>query len=280
MVVRPVEYLHQAVVKVAGRDFRAKVPIHSHDELGELAGAFNLMAERLQEARDQERRDFQRDKLTALGELSLAMAHEIRNPIGVISTAAGLLEKHAEDAGRRNELVRMIREESQSLNQLLRDFQQLARHRRPEFALVDPVAPLEQAVRLMLAGREEIAVERDYRHGEARIRGDGDLLQQAWSNLVRNALEAIGNRPGRLMLAARRDGSDVVVTLEDSGPGIPAEMIGRLFEPFFTTKEHGTGLGLTIANTLVEANGGRLELVPGGGGARIAMRLPQATEEE
>ena len=137
IVIRPVESLHQAVQRVAAQDFRATIPVRSSDELGELARAFNAMATSLRQARDEQRREFQRDKLTALGELSLAMAHEIRNPIGVITTGLRLLETN-QDPARVAQLRCMIREESQRIDQLLKDFQQLARHRAPELDAVDP----------------------------------------------------------------------------------------------------------------------------------------------
>jgi len=278
LVVRPVTLLREGVMKVAAQDFRASVPIDWHDEIGDLAQAFNGMAGTLRESRDQQRREFQRDKITALGELSLALAHEIRNPIGVINTAAKLLER-AEDPAKRADLHRMIREECLRLDQFLRDFQQLARHRKPQIEKIDPAAPLERALQVMLAGRDDIGVTRDFTHGAHSIRADAELLQQAWVNLVRNALEAMEGR-GELRVGSDVADGQVSLYLHDSGPGIPMELMTRLFEPFFTTKSQGSGLGLTLANTLVEASGGRLELVPDSGpGARFAMRFALAEED-
>jgi C4-dicarboxylate-specific signal transduction histidine kinase len=175
----------------------------------------------------------------------------------------------------------MIREETGRLNGLLRDFQQLARHRRPQFEPIRPQEPAERALRLALAGRPDVRVLRDYRHGERRVRADIELLQQAWINLINNALESIGDAPAELTLRSWEDEGVVFVALEDNGPGVPIESVPRLFEPFFTTKSHGSGLGLTIANTLVEANGGRLEYVPGTkGGACFMMRLRPAEKED
>jgi signal transduction histidine kinase len=280
IVVRPVQYLHEGVMKVAAQDFRANIPIHSKDELGELAEAFNAMADTLREARDEQRREFQRDKIAALGELSLAMAHEIRNPIGVIHTAAKLLET-SQDDNKTADLRRVIREESLRLDQFLKDFQQLARHRQPEFTAIDPAEPLEKALQAMLAGRDNVDVIRHYTHGDLTVQGDKDLLRQSWVNLVRNALEAMGPRAGQLEVGSVVQSDAVTLYLHDSGPGIPVEKMTRLFEPFYTTKEQGSGLGLTIANTLAEANGAQLELVPGNWkGARFAMRFPLPKPEE
>jgi signal transduction histidine kinase len=278
-VVRPVAYLHEGVLRLAAQDFRAKIPIESEDELGDLAQAFNSMADSLREARDAQQREFQRDKLTALGELSLAMAHEIRNPVGIINTASRLLET-TEDNSKRSELRRAIREESVRLDRLLSDFQQLARHHRPQLAAIDPAAPLESALQVMLTDRNHIAITRRYAHGSLQVQGDADLLRRAWINLIRNALEAMGNTPGSLEVGSIVESNAVLLYLHDSGPGIPIEQMTRLFEPFYTTKEHGSGLGLTIANTLVEASGARLELVPGNWrGARFAMIFPYPTAE-
>lgn len=278
VVVRPVEYLHAGVMRLAAQDFRAEIPIHSHDELGELASAFNAMADSLRKARDEQQREFQRDKLSALGELSLAMAHEIRNPIGIINTASKLLDT-ATDAPRRSELCRVIHEESQRLNHLLNDFQQLARHRRPQFQRMDPTQPLEKALQVMLAGCEDVRLRRNYQHGSAEVSVDVELLRQAWLNLLRNALEAMPDDDAALEVGSRRHDGIIEVYIHDNGPGIPIEHMPRLFEPFYTSKDHGSGLGLTIASTLVEASGGELELVPGDWqGARFAMRLPLANQ--
>jgi signal transduction histidine kinase len=274
IVVRPLRDLHNGVMQLAGQNFNASVPVRSHDELGDLAKAFNAMAARLREARDEQAQRFQKDKLAAMGEVSAALAHEIRNPLGVISTSAALLEGAQDDARSRNELTRMIREESMRVSNLVQDFLQLSRHRQPVFAAIDPVEPMERALTLALAGREGVHVHRGYDHDQARILADAGLLQQAWANLYANALAAMNGR-GELWLAAEVVGARVRLLLEDSGPGIAPEIMPRLFEPFFTTRTQGTGLGLTIAYTLTEANGGRLEAqARRHRGARFAMEFP------
>jgi signal transduction histidine kinase len=275
LVVRPLEYLRNGVMQLAGQNFNANVPISSDDELGDLAKAFNAMAARLREARDEQSQRFQRDKLTAMGELSVALAHEIRNPIGIINTSAALLDKPDYAPEKKAELTRMIREESLRVANLVQDFLQMSRHRRPSFAVIDPAQPLERALELTLAGAVSVKAHRDFQHRDAKIKADAGLLQQAWGNIFTNALQAMSDREGEFWLRSGVDDDRVFLSIEDNGPGVPAEIMPRLFEPFFTTKEQGTGLGLTLAYTLVEANGGRLEaLPPQRHGARFVMWFP------
>jgi signal transduction histidine kinase len=273
-VVRPVEDLRNGVMQLAAQNFNAAVPANSDDEVGDLAKAFNAMAVRLRNARDEQQQHFQKDKLVALGELSASLAHEIRNPIGVINTSAALLDK-ADTPQKRHELTRMIREESARVASLVGDFLQLSRYRQPKFSMIDPAQPMERALAAALSGHDNVRVEKLLQHDGAGISADSGLLQQAWGNIINNAVQAMGEEGGTLRLETRVTDGQVALMVEDSGPGIPPEIMPRLFEPFFTTKDHGTGLGLSIANTLIEANGGRLEVQsPEHGGARFTMTFP------
>lgn len=275
-IVKPINALHQSVIRVANQDFDTKVTINSQDELGELAGAFNAMAARLREVHDEQIRTYQRDKLVALGEISAALAHEIRNPIGVINTAAALLERAETQPDKKIELLRMIRQEGSRVAGLVGDFLQLSRFRRPESVLIDPVLPLERALSVLLATYPDVLAYRDFRHELAQITADPSLLERAWHNLLINAIHAVQGRGG-LYLDTRIEGGNIVLMLEDNGPGIPIQALPRIFEPFFTTKPQGTGLGLSLAHTLVESNGGKLEVLPQETkGARFAMKFPIA----
>jgi two-component system NtrC family sensor kinase len=172
----------------------------------------------------------------------------------------------------------MLRAESMRVAALVQDFLQLSRHRAPHLDSIDPVAPLERALSSSLAGNDRISVYRDFRHDGAHILGDAGLLQQAWGNIFTNAVQAMaGLERGELHVTSRCENDEIVLAVEDSGPGVPPEIMPRLFEPFFTTKPQGSGLGLSIAYRLVEANGGRLEaLPPARTGARFVMRFARA----
>jgi len=280
LVVRPVELLRNGVMQLSAQNFNAAVPVISDDEVGDLAKAFNAMALRLRDARDEQQQLFQKDKLVALGELSAALAHEIRNPIGVINASAALLDKPGQTPEKQAELTRMIREESARVSHLVQDFLQISRFRKPSFVSIDPAIPMERALATSLADRENVQVEKSLRHEGARILADPGLLQQAWGNIFTNAIQAMGDNGGTLYIESHLEHGMVSLAVEDSGPGIPPDIMPRLFEPFFTTKDQGTGLGLSIANTLADANGGRLEVqAPEYSGARFAMWFPVQEEQ-
>ena len=275
IVVRPVELLRNAVMQLAAQNFNAVVPAISDDEVGDLAKAFNAMAARLREARDEQQQRYRKDKLVALGELSAALAHEIRNPIGVINASAALLDKPDQTPEKKAELTRMIRAESSRVGTLVQDFLQISRYRKPNFSSIDPALPMERALATAIAGRDNLHIEKSFMHDGAHILADAGLLQQAWGNIFTNAIQALGDSGGELRVETHLEHGMIGLAVEDSGPGIPPEIMPRLFEPFFTTKDQGTGLGLSIANSLTEANGGRLEVQASErGGARFAMWFP------
>jgi len=276
VIISPLEQLRRGVVQLAGRNYHTSVAIHSNDELGELGRAFNAMAQSLQQARDEEQQRFQQDKLASLGELSASLAHEIRNPIGVINTASAMLERPDCTSQRQATLVQMIRQESERVSEMVQAFLELSRHRQPASELMDPVLPLRQAIEAEILVHSRLQVLWHLNHDELRVVADPVLLRQAWSGLLANAVEAM-NGNGILRVESYPEGEWVVVTLQDDGPGITAEVLPRLFEPFYTTKDKGTGIGLSIAHTIVAVCGGRLAAMePNGRGARFGVWLPMA----
>ncbi len=276
-LIRPVEQLRHGVLQVAANNYEVALQPQGDDELGDLAQAFNAMAASIRQARDEERQRFTNDKLAAMGELSAALAHEIRNPVGVINAAAAMLQR-GPDAARSAQLLTMIRDESSRIDELVGEFLQLSRHRQPQPRPIAAALPLRQALEAMLAGQTQVKVIDDER-AAATICADVGLLRQAWGNIIRNAVEVMGSAGGTLTVGVRQAAGQVTVTLEDSGGGISPDVLPRLFEPFFTTKERGTGLGLSIAHSLVQANGGHLEaLPPQGRGACFGMTFPLDTE--
>ncbi len=221
------------------------------------------------------------ERMATVGRLSLKVTHEVRNPISAIGLNAEMLQDivrghDAPDTEEAVGLVSAIRDQVKTLDALTEEYLTYARFPRPHFeeeSINDLVVELGDFVR-PVATRQglTLAVETDPAVPMMEI--DRGLLRQAVLNLVKNGQEAL-SRGGSLMLASRRDGDTVEITVSDSGGGIPEEVARHLFEPFFTTKPQGTGLGLSITRQIVEEHGGEIRWanVPGDG-ARFTIRLP------
>ena len=220
----------------------------------------------------------QSEKLAALGQLAATVAHEVRNPLGVMRSAAQTLSEtlptdHA--AAQASDFI--ITE----IDRLANVVNSLLAFARPLQLDARPVRVSELFDRAMLLARDELDAKRlrVERHAAAAlppVQGDPDLLSQVLIGLLANAAEATPPG-GAIALDAHIADGAVQLSVADSGPGIAAELRARVFEPFFTTRQRGTGLGLAIARQIVEAHGGRIEAgEAAGGGARFTITLPAA----
>jgi PAS domain S-box-containing protein len=207
------------------------------------------------------------ERLAALGEMAAVVAHEVRNPLGVIFNSLGSLRRLVRPAGDAKMLFEIVQEEADRLNRIVGDLLDFARPSTPEVRpeLLGRVA--EDAVTVAVqAQAEHIEVLRELDPGLPPVPLDARLVRQAILNVAVNAAQAMP-RGGRLTLRTRREGQSAVVELEDTGAGIPDEVRERIFEPFFTTKASGTGLGLAVVRRIVEGHGGqvRVRSAPGEG---------------
>jgi len=223
----------------------------------------------------------QAEQLATVGRLSAKMAHEVRNPLGVITLNLDMLgdlvgQCPGPAMGEAHELLRGIREEVRGLAALTDEYLVAARLRRPrreKDSLNDLVAELVVFLR-PLADRHGITLGSELGEALPPVAFDRSLLRQALHNLVANALEA-APRGGRVRVQTDADAEAVVVRVTDDGPGVAAEVAARLGEPFVTTKTRGTGLGLSIARQILHEHGGDVTWRnPPGGGAEFALRLP------
>lgn len=310
-LVLPITRLAEAAFHIASGDLSRRVPVRSGDEIGQLAQAFNVMAERL-EAHEAQRLTFEAElerqvkertreleetsarlqatqaqlirseRIAVTGQIAAGVTHEIRTPLNSLAINVQLLRRElsaeATPPPLREILAALatVEYEITRINRILEEFVNFARLPTPRFERVAPV-PLVQEILGLLgpqASAAGVSVESRPPGSVPSVRGDQDQLRQVFLNLAQNALHAMPNG-GVLGVEWSRDGEWVDIAISDSGPGVSESERELIFLPFVSTKMDGLGLGLPIVRRIVEAHGGSVACHDrAGGGAVFTVRLP------
>ncbi len=277
-LVRPLKALSKGVRSVTAGDYQQRVAEVGGTEVEELARSFNVMAAELNKVHALEAELRRRDRLTALGEAAMVIAHEVRNPLGVIQTSAEVVRSKAHLTQADDRLLGYVIDEVRRIEGLIREFLDFARPKEPRRNPVRLRDVLDRVRAFMepefQRRRILFSIEDNVPH--AAVLGDEDQLYQACLNLVLNSLDALSDG-GQIVGAVSTHADGFAITISDTGSGISEHVVERLFDPFFTTKVRGSGLGLTKVQTVAEAHGGRAEYRPRpGGGAIFRIILPAA----
>jgi signal transduction histidine kinase len=207
-----------------------------------------------------------KERLTALGEMSAGIAHELRNPMAVMAGYLNLLAKKQDAAAQT--VIRDIQTEITGMNRIISDLLTFARPTSLNRTPVDIKDLLEACVETVLQARTEgprIATELDIADVSCAV--DEVLMRQALTNLVQNAVEAMTD--GGTLTVHLWTNRNVNIVIKDTGPGILPEHLKKIFLPFFTTKDRGVGMGLALTHKVITAHGGRIEVESGGTGGTI-----------
>ncbi len=233
----------------------------------EVAEGLEEANRNLKQAQAEARRS---ERLAALGQMSAGLAHEIRNPLGVIKGSAEMLNQKLANADPvSSELAGYVYTEVNRLSALVSRFLDFARPARLELRPLDLRAVVDRAVKLVFDQpvATQVKLEKDYAADLPMVYADEQFCEQVFINLAQNACEAMQPEGGilwiRIRVDVRKGERGVKVELEDSGPGIPAELREQIFNPFVTTKKTGVGLGLSIVSKIMDDHGGSIRLVAG-----------------
>lgn len=258
-LVKPLREITRGVRAIGRGDFRQSVPETGGAELEELAGTINAMASDLERLRAMEGQLRHREKLTALGEAAALIAHEIRNPLGIIKTSTDLVRRRASLKAEEERMLDYIADEVRRIDDLVRSFLDFARiappHCRPmdlrELALrlVEGMRPEAQRLKIALT----CSCDDD---GPFSLSGDADQIHQAVLNLIVNAFDALPDG-GMIAVSLQRQTGELVLSVSDNGPGLPPDLVERAFDPFVTGKARGSGLGLAKVASVMEGHGGQ-----------------------
>jgi len=302
-MVAPLQALAEATRRIAGGSLDEAVPEpKSQDEIGQLSASFNQMTGELKRSRHElelrsadlqnqvslrtreleeaQSQLVQAEKMTAVGLLVSGVAHELNNPLaGVVGYSQLLLKSDTEERVRRG--LEKINREAERCKKIVQNLQTFARKHKPQKDYVGINGILESTLELRSYQLkvDNIGVDLDLDADLPKTMADFHQLQQVFLNIIINAHQAMAaaGRPGSLTLRTRNRDEEIVVEIQDNGPGIPVENLGKIFDPFFTTKEvgQGTGLGLSICYGIIQEHRGRITArnAPGGG-AIFQVSLP------
>jgi PAS domain S-box-containing protein len=278
------------MVRLDGSDFEAEIAATTITFHGLPARI--LVIRDITERKQVQQQLVQTAKLATLGEMAAGLVHELSQPLNIMRlTAEGALlfiERGKATPEWQAQQFQQIADQAQRTAEIIDDIRIFSRRDTSPVQVFDALAAVSAAVGV-LEGQlrpDEIALEADLSIGPALVRGRPVQLEQVVMNLLSNAHHALKEKrerespdsgwTARITVAARRAGSNVIITVTDSGPGIPPAVRARIFEPFFTTKEagRGTGLGLSVSFGIIAAMGGRLEAIDRDGGACFAITLP------
>lgn len=235
----------------------------------------------LERAKDQKRLEEQlqqSEKLASIGQMVATLAHEIRNPLGIIRSSAEVLAKKSNpDPTRIQKLCGVVVEESTRLSNILKDFLDFAKPRSPSVRAIDVrdvIARVRDNLEQEIKVREIEWSQPEFNGAPGMVMGDPDLLYQAFLNVAINAFEAMENG-GSFTIDIGPEDSKVRIDFADDGHGISEEDLAKVFTPFFTTHEMGTGLGLSVVHNIITAHGGEVSVRSAEGkGAVFSILLP------
>jgi signal transduction histidine kinase len=219
------------------------------------------------------------DRLAAMGELTAGVAHEVRNPLGIIRASVQLVEDSHGDAVRVKEATLVIKQEIDRLDRVIKALLDFGRPSAPTLRptnVEDVVTDVVMFTR-RFAGQARVEIETEYAAGLPLVSADADQLKQVMVNLVSNAVQAMEGTGGAIKVRVWDDDGLVFLSIADTGPGIPPEDLERVFDPFYSTRDDGTGLGLTIVHRIIDQHGGRVDVESERGvGTTFTVALPAA----
>ena len=287
-ITGPIEEFVQSMRTVAAGDLEQEIRMGKTGEFSVLARSFNQMAKSLRESKEELKKTYQRlvqkEKMAALGELIARIAHEIKNPLGIIKGSAQILVDEAEKPEVKGEVGTYIIEEVNRLDIKVRDLLNHARPKPLTFLEVDLNEVLEDGIQFWesqrLEGRE-IEITKTFNRDIPHLLLDEEQIRQVTLNMIINSYEAMPfggelriitdwdsrgdshrsrEEKGRGEVSESQRSGFVLVEFEDTGVGIPMENLQRVFDPFFTTREKGTGLGLSTVYRIIENHKGKIEV--------------------
>lgn len=282
---RPIEEVVQAVRNVARGDLDQEMHTHRKDEIGELTDSFNEMIGKLKEERVLKERLRKAEQLAGLGQFSLSIAHEIRNPLNLISLSIDRIRKKygPQDEDARLEfssLIGNIKAEIDRVSLFAESFLEFSRPLELNLQEMDIAMLIRDVLELVRfkAEADRVAI-RTHLGSVPHVKLDPGLIKTCLYNIVLNAFQAMPEG-GQITINTEKADDLVRISIKDTGIGLPPEKIAKIFNPFFTTKRYGIGIGLAFTKRVVDEHRGKIEFKSvEGQGSTVTLSLPMVRGE-
>ncbi len=302
-IIKPLKRLKKGIKKISRGELDYKVKIEDRDILGEVARSFNEMALSLKESRKKLKKTYmelaQKEKMAAIGQLTAAVAHEVKNPLGIILGSAQVLQKHNNPPEIERQAIKFIIDEVRHLDKIINTFLLFARPRTIKLKKSDIISLIETTISSIkpILEKKEIRLRTRWNASEQVLAIDRDQIKGTLLNLFLNAVDAM-EKGGILAVTTSRIEASFLekkhlilssgiptskklfkISISDTGHGIPEEYIDKIFEPFVSLKDKGVGLGLAIVYQTIKLHEGFIEVKSKqGSGTTFNIFLPVSDE--
>jgi signal transduction histidine kinase len=263
-ISNPIESLYVAANNMSKGNLDQQVAVRSKDEIGKLCESFNTLSKDVKRKIELEKelavaqKQVKDEKLLAVGELSSRIAHDLRNPLTTLRNTCELLSRtNTAQDDKSKKYISIIQRSINRMSHQIEDVLDFVRTTAPNRKAASCLGAIQYAVDLNPVP-ENIKVVLPQKDIMATF--DTQKIEVVFTNILKNAVQAIGNKEGTINIRLAEQPGFVVVEFEDSGPGISESNLPRIFEPLFTTKQEGTGLGLPSCKSIVEQHGGKIEV--------------------
>ena len=272
-IMQPVAELDRAAAEIGRQNYGYHINVNSQDELGRLAETFQSMCASIQRAREELIRQ---ERITTIGQLSTSIVHDLRNPLAAIYAGAEMLMDSNLPEEQTRRLARNIYRASRGIQDMLQQLLNVARGKSDTSEMCSLSEVIEAAWTAVAPAADARGIEliaKTPNHLECPM--ERARIERVFSNLFENAIDAMRSG-GSIRIESSADDDNILVRLEDTGPGISPELRARLFQPFVTAgKKNGLGLGLALSRQTLLDHGGDIWAEPRGSGACFCLRLPK-----
>jgi two-component system, sporulation sensor kinase E len=265
------------IVTRAGKTVHAQASVSRMRDVGGRKLGAVLTIEDVSEIKTLTDQLIRADRLAAMGELTAGVAHEVRNPLGIIRASVQLMEESGDNRAKAHEAAEVIKHEIDRLDRVIKALLDFGRPSVPTMRPVEVQRVLEEVVLFTrkFADRSRVEIIEEYAQDAPVVRGDPEQLKQVFVNLISNAVQAMADEGGTLTVSVGFEDEFVFARFSDTGPGIESDVVGKVFDPFYSTRDDGTGLGLTIVHRIVDEHGGHIEVTSDPGtGTAFTVHLP------